>query len=125
MAKEKSGKVVKNAKDSKKSEKVIKLTEKEFEAKVVELSKTLTSEKIGEVLRKEGIHSNDHSKKISTILKEKGSYISPDLKNIEEKLERVKSHFLKNKQDKRAMREKDRIFSQLRKTKKYLKIAVK
>jgi len=32
---------------------------------------------------------------------------------------------MKNKQDKRAMREKDRIFAQLRKLKKYFKIETK
>jgi len=56
-------------------------------------------------------------------LKERGSYASPDLKNVEAKLERVKRHSEKNKQDKRAMREKERVFSQLRKLKMYYKAA--
>ena len=42
-----------------------------------------------------------------------------------EKLERIKTHYQKNKQDKRAMREKDRIFAQVRKLKKYFKVAIK
>ncbi len=100
-----------------------KITEKEYETKVLELSEQgLTSEKIGEKLKKEGIHSKEQSKKISQILKEKGSYVNPDLKNIEKKLSRVQAHFEKNKHDQRAKREKDRIFSQLRKTKIYNKV---
>jgi len=95
-----------------------KISQAEFEKKVIELAKKgLTSEKIGEELRQQGIHSKEYNKKISKILG--GRYINPDLKNVGEKLERVKKHHEKNKQDKRAMREKDRIFAQLRKLKKY------
>lgn len=98
-----------------------KLSQAEFEKKVLELAdKGLTSEKIGEELRKQGIHSNDYDNKISKILGDK--YVNPDLKNVEVKLERIKTHFETNKQDKRAMREKDRIFAQLRKLKKYFKV---
>ena len=98
-----------------------KISQEEFEKKVLELSnKNLTSEKIGEVLRLEGIHPKEYEKKISKILGDK--YINPDIKNVEAKLERVKKHYEKNKQDKRAMREKDRIFAQFRKLKKYHKI---
>lgn len=97
-----------------------KVSEKEFEEKVIELAKKgFTSEKIGEELRSQGIHSKDYSKKISQILKEKDLYVNPDLKNVEDKLERVKKHYAINKQDKRAKREKDRIFAQLRKVKRY------
>lgn len=100
-----------------------KLSQEEFEKKVVELiSKGLTSEKIGEELRKQGIHPKEYNKKISKILKEKNKYINPDMKNIEEKLEKIKKHYEKHKQDKRAMREKDRIFAKLRKVKKYHKV---
>lgn len=106
--------------DSKK-EKVKKLSEKEYEKRVLELAeKGLTSEKIGEVLKKENIHSNDYDKKISKILGDK--YINPDLKNVEDKLKRIISHTEKNKQDKRAKREKDRVFSQVRKIKKHLNL---
>ena len=98
-----------------------KLSQLEFEKKVRELSeKGLTSEKIGEELRKQGIHPKHYAKKISKILREK--YINPDLKNIEAKLERIQKHYEKNKQDKRAMREKDRVFSQLRNLQKYFKV---
>jgi ribosomal protein S15P/S13E len=93
---------------------------------VIELAKKgLTAEKIGENLRKQGIHSKEFSKKISKILKDNNLYINPDLKNVEEKLERIKAHFQKNKQDKRAMREKDRVFAQVRRIKKYQKLPVK
>lgn len=109
-------------KNSSKDEKSKKLSQLEFEEKVLELAeKGLTSEKIGEKLRKQGIHPKGYPKKISKILKDKKEYINPDLKNVEEKLERIKKHYEKNKQDKRAMREKDRIFAQLRKLKKYFK----
>lgn len=107
-----------------KEKKLKKLSQLEFEKKILDLSeKGLTSEKIGEELRKQNIHPKEFSKKISKILEDK--YINPDLKNVEAKLERVKKHYEKNKQDKRAMREKDRIFAQLRKLKKYFKIETK
>jgi ribosomal protein S15P/S13E len=96
-----------------------KLTQKEYEKRVLALAKEgLTTEKIGEKLKKEGIHSKEYSNKISKILGK--DYINPDLKNIEKKLEKIKTHYETNKQDKRAKREKDRIFAQLRKVKKYL-----
>ena len=96
------------------------ITQKDFEKKVLELvGKGLTAEKIGETLRKEEIHPKDFEKKIGKILKENHKYINPDLKNVEEKLEKIKTHYQKNKQDKRAKREKDRVFAQVRKLKKY------
>lgn len=108
-------------KEPKKAEKAKKLSQKDYEKKVLELvKKGLTSEKIGEELRKQGIHPKEYHKKISKIIGNK--YINPDLKNVEDKLERVKKHYEKNKQDKRAMREKDRVFAQLRKLKKYFKV---
>ena len=110
---------------TKKKEKVLskKLSPEDFEKKVLELaSKGLTSEKIGEVLRREGIHPKEHGKKISIILKEKGKYVSPDLKNVHAQLERIKKHFEKNKQDKRALRDRERTFSKLRKLKRYHKV---
>ena len=118
-----------SSKESKKKlseKKSKKLSLKEFEKKVLELADSgLTSEKIGEKLRSENIHPKDYGKKISQILKENDKYVNPDLKNVEEKLNRIKTHFEKNKQDKRAMREKDRVFSQVRKLKKYFKIPLK
>jgi ribosomal protein S15P/S13E len=111
----------KESKEKIEKKKPKKVSQAEFEKKVLELSnKGLTSEKIGEELRQQGIHPKDFAKKISKIIGEK--YINPDLKNVEAKLERIKKHYEKNKQDKRAMREKDRIFAQLRKLKKYFKV---
>jgi len=116
----------KSYKDSEKIPKPEKISQAEFEKKVVELAnKELTSEKIGEELRQQKIHPKEYDKKISKILKEKGKYINPDLKNVEKKLERIKKHNEKNKQDKRAKKEKDRIFAQLRKLKKYFKVPIK
>lgn len=121
IKKEKSEKTKEPLKNEKK-----KITQKEFEKKVLELAeKGLTSEKIGEKLRQEKIHPKDFEKKISKILKENNKYENPDLKNVEKKLERIKTHYQKNKQDKRAKREKDRVFSQVRKLKKYFKIPTK
>lgn len=112
----------KKIKDSKKPEKYQKLSQLEYEKKVLELAeKGLTSEKIGECLRKEGIHPKEYTKKISKILKEKNQYIIPDIKNTEAKLKGIKEHYEKNKQDKRAMREKERVFQQLRILKEYHK----
>lgn len=100
-----------------------KITQEDYEKKILELAeKGFTAEKIGEQLRKQGIHSKEYDKKISKVLKEKGKYINPDLKNIEEKLEKIKKHYDKNKQDKRAMRDKDKIAAKLRKVKKYHKL---
>ena len=118
MRKTKEPKKVKEVKKAK------KLSQKDYEKKVLELEKKdLTSEKIGEELRKQGIHPKEYNRKISKILKDK--YINPDLKNVEVKLEKIKKHYEKNKQDKRAMREKDRVFAQFRKLKKYFKVPTK
>ncbi|MBU3907302.1 MAG: hypothetical protein KKA64_03565 [Nanoarchaeota archaeon] len=107
----------------KKEAKRIEITDKEFEEKTIELAKTgLTSEKIGEKLRKEGIHPQEYKKKISIILKENNLYASPDMKNISDRLERIRKHYEKHKQDKRSKREVDRVFAQLRKAKKYFRI---
>lgn len=116
----------KEEKPKKHERKIRKISEAEYEKRIVELAKEgLTSEKIGEKLRQEGIHTKNHSKKVSKVLKDNNLHINADLKNIEAKLERVVKHYEKNKQDKRAMREKDRIAAQLRKTKTYLKIESK
>ena len=109
-----------SVKAEKKPEK-IKISHEEFERKVKELAEQgLTSEKIGEKLKREGIHSLEFNKKISEIMGDK--YSPPDVLNVHNKLERIKKHIEKNKQDKRAMREKDRVFSQLKTLKKYFKI---
>ena len=120
MSKKKTAEKAKVRKEKVASKKV---SEAEFERRILELAESgLTSEKIGEALRKEGIHPKEHNKKISQVLKKNGKYINPDLKNVSEKLEKIKAHYEKNHQDKRAMREKDRVFSQLRILKKYAKV---
>jgi ribosomal protein S15P/S13E len=120
MPKKSTEKIAKKSEE--KQEKIKKITQSEYEKKVIELGqKGLTSEKIGEELRKQGMHPKEFNKKISQILKEKNLYVIPDLKNVRARLEKIQKHYAKNKQDKRAMREKDRVFSQLRKIKKYHK----
>jgi len=100
-----------------------RITQEEYEKKVLELAgEGFTAEKIGEQLRKQGIHTKEYDKKISKVLKEKGKYINPDLKNIEEKLEKIRKHYEKNKQDKRSMRDRDVTAAKLRKIKKYHKL---
>ena len=97
-----------------------KLSPEEFAKRVLELAgKGLTSEKIGEALRGEGIHPKEHGVKISHILKAKGSYIDPEMKHTEAKLAKIRIHYEKNKQDKRALRERERIFSKVRNIKRY------
>jgi len=99
-----------------------KKTVEEFKKKVLELAeKGVTSEKIGEKLRKEGYHSKEFEVKISKILGNR--YVNPDKKNLEEKLEKLESHCKKNKGDKKALREKDHLIAKLRKLKKHLKLA--
>lgn len=58
------------------------------------------------------------SKKLEEKNKGKESHIF-EVENIKQKLDRIKAHYEKNKQDKRAMREIERIFAHLRKIKKY------
>jgi ribosomal protein S15P/S13E len=107
-------------KNSESSPKTKRLTKEEFEKRVLELAeKGLTSEKIGEALRKEGIHPAEFGKKISKVLGSK--YINPDEKNISEKLEKLEKHFAKNKKDRRAMRDKERTSAKLRRLRNYLK----
>ena len=102
-----------------------KISQEEYEKKIIELSeKGLTSEKIGEALRRQRIHPKEHKKKISIVLKEKNLYINPDIQNIEKKLRKIRSHSEKYKQDKRAMREKERVYAQLRKLKKYFNMSI-
>jgi ribosomal protein S15P/S13E len=114
--------MAKKAEDKKEMEegKQKKLSPEEYEKKVIELAnKGLTAEKIGEELRKQGIHPKEYDKKISKILKDK--YIDPNLKNTEDKLKKIEEHLKKNHQDKRAKRERSRIFQRVRQIKKYLK----
>ncbi len=104
-------------------EKPKKISQEEYEKKLVELAKTgLTAEKIGETLRRQEIHPKEFKGTISQILKKENLYVNPDLKNVQEKLERIKKHNETNHQDKRSKREKDRVFAQTRKLKIYHKL---
>jgi len=97
-----------------------KLTAEEYEKKVVELAKNgMISEKIGEALRKEDIHPQEYDKKISEIMREHDLYSSPDLKNIQAKLESLDKHFQNNKQDKKAKKDREKIYGNFRKLKGY------
>jgi len=119
MPKKKKEKTEEKAEEKTEGKKKSKISQEDFEKKVLELAETgLTAEKIGEKLRKEGIHSSEFSKKISKILG--GKYVSPDEKNIQKKLSKLDEHVKKNKGDKRARRDKERAFAKLRRLRKYL-----
>jgi ribosomal protein S15P/S13E len=107
-------------KQEEKAKKLKKKSQEEFEKEVLKLAdKGMTAEKIGEVLKKEGTHSKDYNKKIKDILGSK--YINPDAKNIQEKLTKIEKHVSKNKVDKRAKRDKERVSAKLRRLQNYLK----
>lgn len=77
----------------------MKITEKEFEAKVLELAgRGLTSEKIGLELKKENLYSKNH-RKISRILKENSLFKSPDIENLKKKVGKLETHSKKHIQD--------------------------
>ena len=104
----------------------LKYTEEEIKeiiAKLMEKDSTLTSEKIGLILRDTyGIPSTRlYGIKIGQVLKEKGLYQSADLKNITKKEEDLHKHLQKNKGDKKAGRSLITIKSRLKKLKEYLK----
>ena len=121
MPKKFSEKTRKSAKKTVEKVEKVKISAEEFEKKVKELSNQgLTSEKIGETLRRQGIHSKEFGKKISVLMGDK--YSPPDVLNIQKNLDGILKHIEKNKQDKRAVREKDRVFSQLKKIKQYFKM---
>ena len=102
-----------------KTPKVKKKTLAEFEKRIMELAdQGYTAERIGEITRKEGMHSKEYGKKISQILGAK--YSNPDAKNLQQKLEKLEKHVTKNKSDKRAKRDKEKISAKLRRLKKYL-----
>ncbi len=102
-----------------------KLSEAEYEKAILALAeKGITSEKIGLELSKQGIHPREHKIKISRVLKKHKVYTQPDIKNVHGKMEKIKAHVGKNKQDKRALRDLVRVTAQLRKTRQYHKVPV-
>tara|TARA_Y100000310_G_scaffold94756_1_gene92501 strand:- start:8559 stop:8921 length:363 start_codon:yes stop_codon:yes gene_type:complete len=95
------------AKKSSKIEKPVwlKYTETEVKAIILKLAeKGLTAEKIGLVLRDQyGIPKVKLYKlKIGKILKEKQKFKEPTNKNLNEKLQKIITHYKKNKQDKKS-----------------------
>lgn len=125
MPKEKTEKIKEENEEveepTKKVEKPKKISQKEYEKKILDLSKKgLTAEKIGSELKKEGIHPQEFEGKISKILGK--DYVDPELKNIEKKLEGLEKHMKKNIQDKKALREKSRVFSQRKSRREYLQL---
>ena len=83
----------------------LKTSQEEMEKIVVNLAKQgLTAEKIGLVLRDTyGIPTTRvYGKRLTQILKEQGIKAKADLENTEEKVEKLKKHLEKNKQDKKS-----------------------
>jgi ribosomal protein S15P/S13E len=108
-------------KKEEKNEKKETKTLESLKKRALELAEQgLTAEKIGEKLRKEGYHTKEFNVKLSKILGNR--YVNPDKKNLEEKLRKIEKHCEKNKGDKRAFRDKDRLIARLRKIKKSLKL---
>ena len=100
----------------------LKYNEKDIEAVILKLGKQeMTSEKIGLVLRDSyGIPSSRIlGKKIGKILKENNLYKNADLENLKSKLEKIKKHLEKNKQDQRAKRALTIISARIRKVEQY------
>lgn len=79
---------------------------KEIILKLIEKSPELTAEKIGLVLRDNyGIPSTRiYGFKIGQVLKEAKKYESPESRNLKAKAEKLESHIIKNKGDKRTGR---------------------
>lgn len=95
-----------------------KISEKEFESKVLELAKQgLTSEKIGLELKKEKLYAKGY-KKIGRILKENSNFKSPDIENLRKRVEKLQAHGKKHSQDKTYSRALSIKSMKLRKLKK-------
>ena len=112
-------------KTTKKIEKPVwlKYTEDEVKAIILKLAdKGLTAEKIGLTLRDQyGIpKAKIYNLKISKILKQKEKFTEPTKINLEKKLEKIKEHYKKNKQDKKSERSLMITKAKLKKIKDYL-----
>lgn len=79
---------------------------KEIILKIIEKNPEMTAEKIGLILRDNyGIpQTKIYGFKISKVLKEAKKYTSPDLKNLQIKVNKLSEHLAKNKQDKKTGR---------------------
>jgi len=113
-------------KSENKTEKPLWLKYSEQEIKEIILSiigknPSLTSEKIGLVLRDSyGIPTTRlYGIKISEILKEAGTYKNPELENLGKKAENLQAYLEKNKQDKKGKRALIITKAKLSKAKKY------
>ncbi len=95
-----------------------------IESLVIEIAKKEKSPaKIGLILKeKHNIpKTKTLGKKITQILKENNIEYQDDLKIVNEKIEKIKKHFDKNKQDKRSKRELVKFIGLRRKLEKYNK----
>ena len=102
----------------------LKYSEDEVKAIILKLAdKGMTSEKIGLVLRDQyGIpKAKIYNLKISKILKEKDKFQEPAIGNLKTKLEKVITHYKKNKQDKKAERSLIITKAKLKKSQDYQK----
>jgi small subunit ribosomal protein S15 len=102
----------------------LKYSEEEVKAIIVKLAdKGMTAEKIGLVLRDQyGIpQAKLYNIKIGQVLKEKGKFEEPTIKNLKTKLESIITHFKKNKQDKRSGRALIKTKAKLKKREDHIK----
>jgi len=99
-----------------------KLTEKQIEAKIVELAKTgLTSEKIGLVLKNEFNvpKAKANGKKVSVVLKENNLYQDTDVVNLQKTVDQLKAHVEKHIHDFKTKRTLLITEARLKKLKEY------
>lgn len=114
------------AKKSNKNEKPLwlKYTEEEVKQIIIKLAnKGMTSEKIGLALRDQyGIPKVKlYNLKISKILKEKGIFEEPTIKNLEKKAEKLSKHMKVNKHDQVGKRSETITKAKLKKRKDHLR----
>lgn len=99
----------------------LKISQAEVEKIAIDLAKKgISAEKIGLILRDQyGIPSTRiYGKKICQILKEHNLEATPDITNLEKRLERLNKHAKLNKQDKKTKRAISILTVKLRKLKK-------
>jgi len=112
-------KLEKNKEEKPKEE---KLNEKEIESLILDLAKQgMTSEKIGLKLKEKGINAKSHSLKINKVLKKNNLFEDADIKNLALRVEKMKKHSARNRQDhnvKRALSIKEAKLKKLREYRK-------
>jgi len=100
----------------------LKYTKEEVEAIILKLSnKGMTSEKIGLALRDQyGIPKvKIYGIKIKKVIESKSKYEEPTVINLKNRVERITSHYQKNKGDKKAERSMIIVKAQLKKREEY------